>query len=177
MSVTFPDYVERTLENFIRFLEKQKSNHVLPVQTYVPWLYSREILRLERERDSLKNKNNILRWDLRSEKKSRLEAEKRRQAAERQLDALLGGKNDDERSMLDLENEIRKLTVDRNNLFQEVTDVKEQLRTQKMHREVSDKTVEELRTRNSELERIVHNLQNENLKISKEQIESERNKE
>lgn len=176
LSVIFHENEDRTLENFIHFVEKHKSRHVSPVRSHVLRHDVMKIRRLERGMRVLTKQKNHLRWRLKNEIESRLEAEKRRLKTERQIVALLADKKDDELSRFDLQYEVQKLTLENAELLQDVSDAKERLKIAKMHREISEKTVEALRTRNFKLGLMVSSLKEQNSNQSKETTNRTENK-
>lgn len=164
MSVMFPDYEDRTLDSFVRFVKKHQRGHEDVTwqeditwkdddkwKDDVTWLDHVKILRLEQERKALRKQNYILRWRLRREIERRREAEKKRLAAERQLSELWREKKD----------ELRKRTLENANIFDEVSEVKEQLRTKTMLRKTLEKTILVLQAKNHGLKRTVHVLKPE----------------
>ena len=156
----FPESKERTLENFIKFVETHKTNHVKALRKYATSHV--RIHSLQRNLDYLKRQNINLRRRINREIAAKENAEERRLTAERQLGALLGERDD---ANFDCKFELRKLSAENTQLLREILNARNQL---SKYRIIAQRTVEELRKRNWELHSTIVNLEQASSLLAKE---------
>ena len=164
MSVKFPETEERSLENFVKFVEAHKTEHVIPIRKYFP--SHLRIHSLQRNLDYLKRQNSDLRRRLNRQILAKRNAENRRLVAERQVGALLDQNN---KANFDYKSELQGLTQQNTELLREILNARDQLNK---YRKIAQSTVEELRKRNWELHSTIVSLEKANLQFSKETNDS-----
>ena len=164
LSVKFPETEERTLENFVKFVETHKTEHVKSSRKY--FASHVRIHSLQRNLDYLKRQNIDLRRRLNRQILEKSNAEKRRLVAERHLGALLDQKN---KANFDYKSELQGLTQQNAELLRGILNVRDHLNK---HRKIAQSTVEELRKRNWELHSTIVSLEKANLQFSKEPNDS-----
>lgn len=142
-SVKFPENKERTLENFVKFVETHKSNHVKIHGNYAKSHV--RIRNLQRNLDYLKTQNRKLIRRINRETFAKKIAEKRQLIAERQVRVILSEKG---AANFDYKSQLQKLSAQNSELLRRVLNAKNQL---SKCRRVAQTTVEQLRKRNWEL--------------------------
>ena len=157
----FPENEGRTLENFIKFVETHRTNHVKALRKTVTSHV--RVHSLQRNLDYLKRQNVNLRRRINCEIAAKQNAEKGRLTAERQVGALLGEKND---ANFDCRSELQKLSAENTQLLREILNAKDQL---SKYRKIAQRTVEELRKRNWELQSTIRDLEQASLILAKEE--------
>ena len=157
----FPENEERSLENFIKFVETHRTNHVNALRKTVTSHV--RVHSLQRNLDYLKRQNVNLRRRINREIAAKQNAEKGRLTAERQVGALLGEKND---ANFDCRLELQKLSAENTQLLREILNAKDQL---SKYRKIAQRTVEELRKRNWELQSTILDLEQASLILAKEE--------
>ncbi len=156
----FPETEERTLENFVKFVETHKTEHVKASRKHVKSHV--RIHSLQRNLDYLKRQNTDLRLRLNRAIMAKGSAEKRRLTAERQVSALLDEEND---ANFDYKSELRELSAQNAELLREILNARNELNK---YRRIAQRTVDELRKRNLELRSTIDSLDQANLQFSKE---------
>ena len=160
----FPENEERTLGNFVKFVETHKTDHVTSSRKYVTSHV--RIHSLQRNLDYLKRQNINLRQRLNREIMAKGNAEKRRLTAERQVGALLDEKNE---AKFDCKSELQKLSAQNAQLLREILNARDQL---SKYRRIAQSTVEDLRKRNWDLHSTIVSLEQENLQFPNEPSDS-----
>ena len=160
----FPETEDRTLENFVKFVETHKTRNVEANRKHVTSHV--RIHSLQRNLDYLKRQNIDLRRRLNRQILAKGDAEKRRLVAERQVSALLDQKDS---ANFDYKSELRELSEKNAELLREIFNARDQLNK---YRQFAQSTVDELRKRNWGLHSTIVSLEQANLQFLKESNDS-----